>query len=136
MPCLKDDSHRCFGNIVTYVGQCALDAVVAPSGILVGKLQDQHCNFLRYPCSSRGFAPLAVIPLRCHKLSMPPQDRIWRYDSSHLEQCLSAKEFAPNGQASALIVTKQNAFLAKFLVPCVVKKNAQFQLLLLLERLL
>lgn len=114
MPCAFEyvaDSR--VGDVIVDVGQGALDAVIAPSRVLPGELQNQVDDLLVERRPSHRLPLFAVVPLLRHELAMPAEDRVGRDDGGQLSQCFAAERLAFDGQSAALVIRQQDPFSAQ-----------------------
>ena len=98
--------------MVAYVGQGALNAVVAPGGILFGESQDQIHDDLADTRSADRLTLPAVVPFLCHKLAVPAKDRVGYHDRGQFLQCFATERHAFDCQNPPLLIGQQYSFLA------------------------
>jgi hypothetical protein len=102
---LQHVSYGAACHCVPQIGQCALDAAIAPIPVLFGQLNDQGLNL---PISARATRPAfagAVVFLR-DQFPMPGQQGLRRNNCGHFRQELSAYSFALGGQPATLVVVE------------------------------
>ena len=76
---LEGVAHGPVRDLIAKIGQCSLDPIVAPGGILSCHLDNELDHFFRHRGPSRALpGPAAGIPLRGNQLSVPTQDGVGR----------------------------------------------------------
>ena len=76
----EDVAYSLIGDMVSNIGQRALDPIVAPSWIFLDKSQNQVDDGLADSRSTDTLLLIAVIPFFGHQHPMPAEDRIWSHD--------------------------------------------------------
>ena len=109
---LEDVAHGLIGDLVTQVGQGALDPVVSPGHILPRKAKNKIDDLLPYTWPSYGFATFAVVPFLGNQRSMPAENRIGREQRADLFESLATENLALDCQSTSLVVVEQDAFRA------------------------
>jgi hypothetical protein len=117
---------------VAEIGECTLEAIIAPRGIFTGHAEEEFTDLLGDPRASRLLASLAVIPLSGHQFPMPAKDGVRSKDRGNFLQCLAAQYLPFDGEAAPLVVAKQDAFLAKLLFEHLVFGAQVFECVLLM----
>jgi hypothetical protein len=107
--------HRGISDVAADIGQCSLDAIIAPRRILSGKPQNGIHDDLPKPRPSDSLSLIGVVPLLRHELTVPAEDRVGRHNGGQLQQCLAAESMAFHSQYAPLIIGQKHAFLAEFL---------------------
>ena len=85
---LEDVGDGGIGDIVTDVRQRALDAIVAPGGVLVGEAHDEVDNLLSDAGSADALLRVAVVPLAGDEFTMPAENRVGCDDRGQLTSAL------------------------------------------------
>ena len=86
--------HRGIGDVVTNVGQCSLDSIIAPGRILSGKPQNGIHDDLPKPRPSNSLSLVAVVPLLRHEFMVPAENCVGSHNDGQLLQCLPAESMA------------------------------------------
>lgn len=100
----QDISDCLIRNLVTDVGQSALDPVITPIRILLRESYDQFDDLWSNSWPTDRFPLLAVVPLLRHEFPMPAEERVGRDNSGQLHQRLSANGFRFHGQQASLVI--------------------------------
>ena len=80
------------------VGQCPLDAIVAPTRVLSGQPHHEFYHLIIHRSTSwLLLASLAVVPLLGHQLAVPTQDGFWCEERPHLFKYLASEYLAFHG---------------------------------------
>ena len=96
---LQDIGHAGIRNLVTHIGQGALNAVITPGGVFLGEANHQIANHLRERRTTGFLLPtVAVVPLSSYQEPMPAQDGVRREKSADLVEELATKDFPFDGQ--------------------------------------
>ena len=106
--------HRGIGDVVTDVGQCSLDSIVAPRRVLSGKPQNGIHDDLTDAGPANSLSFVAVVPLLRHELTMPAENRVGSHNGGQLQQCLPAEGMAFHCQNATLIIAQQQSLLPEF----------------------
>ena len=114
------------------IGECTLEAIIAPRGIFTGHAQQDFNHLLRHGRAARLLASLAVIPLPGHQFPMPAKDGVRSKDRGNFLQCLAAQYLPFEGEAAPLVVAQQDAFLAELLFQHLVLGAQVFECFLLM----
>ena len=109
---LSEDVSDCrIGNVEAQVGQSALDAVVAPGGILPGHAEDEPGDLIRNWRSARRLPfAVAVVPFLGDKPMVPTEDRVGGYNGGQLHHRFATQSLALDGQYPALVIGQEDAF--------------------------
>jgi len=96
------------------VHQGALDATVAPTGVLPRHLEYQVDYLLLGPGTARSAASGAVV-LPGHQTAIPAQDGLGSDDASDLFKDLAAQDLPFDSEATTLIIAQVEASVAQLL---------------------
>ena len=95
---LENVFDRLIGDIVTEVGQCAGDPIVAPTGALPGHALDERLNRRIHARASGIGTMLRAVELAGNQTTIPSQDRIWFGNAGHLRQMFAAQRLGDVGR--------------------------------------
>ena len=109
----QDVAHRGHTYGVAEIGQCSLDAAVAPARVLLGELHAQLADD-RHALLAVGVDPAFGRVFKRYQLAVPGQDRFRRHQRSVLFQLLPAQRLAPFGQLPPLPVVQAQLFAGGF----------------------
>ena len=103
-------------DVVADIGQYTLDPVKSPCGIFLGESQYEIHDDLPHTRSAwLLLATIRVIPFLRNELSMPTENRIWRYDRGEVHQGLAAECFPLDSQKPPLVIRQKNPLFTQFL---------------------
>ena len=116
---LENIANAGIRHVMSQVGQRALDAIIAPTWIFPCQTHHQFLNlFGKVWTSGLVLAALAKIPLLGHQQAMPAQERVWSYQGAYFRKQLAAKYIGLDGEATALVVVKENPAFASMTCCC------------------
>ncbi len=101
-------------DVKAQVGQGALNAVVASTGIFLSHANSQGHDLRPNTWSTDGLSLVRVIPFASDELTMPSEYGVGCDDGGDLLQVLAGEHLTFDGQPSTLIIVEQNATLAEF----------------------
>ena len=106
---LEDVSDRAVGNLVAEISEGPLDTVVAPSGVFLGKAENESSHAIGNRRSSRSSPPaLAVVPFRGDEASVPAQNRVWCHDGGQLGERLAPMGLALDREDTRLVIGEES----------------------------
>ena len=112
----EDVADGRIADMVTNIGQRALNTIEAPVWVFSGESQYKIHDDLPHTRSSRLIlSAIRVIPFLCDELSMPTENRIWCYDRGEIHQSFAAERLPLDGQKPPLVIRQKNPLFAKFL---------------------
>ena len=89
----------------------SLDPVVAPSGVFLGKAENESNHSVGNWRSSLCFRPaVAEVPFRGDEPSVPTQNRVWSHDGGQLREGRAAKGLALDREDTPLVIGEENPF--------------------------
>jgi len=112
--CFQDIADRPVRNGMSQISQGALDAVIAPGGILLSHSQHEINDLACDRRASRGFPVLAVVPVSGDELAMPAEDGIWSDDGGKLVEQLAAEDLAFDGEPTSLAIVRSIRFFPSY----------------------
>ena len=87
----------------------SLNPVVAPSGIFLGKAENESNHAVWNWRSSLCFRPaVAEVPFRGDEPSVPTQNRVWSHDGGQLGEGLATKGLALDREDTPLVIGEEN----------------------------
>jgi hypothetical protein len=100
--------------VVTDIGQCSLDSIIAPRRILSGKPQNGIYDDLTDSGPASSLSLIGVVPLIRHEITVPAEDRVGSHNGGQLQQCLAAESMAFHSQYASLIISQKHTLFAEF----------------------
>src|SRR6516162_9443670 len=83
---LENVSDRLIGDLVTEVGQCSGNPIVAPAGVLPSHAHDQRLDGSINARASGIGTMLRAVELARNQTTIPGQDRVWFGNAGHLRK--------------------------------------------------
>ena len=102
-------------NAVAELLELALDAQVAPTGVLAGHANDQLPDHLHDAGAAKSLL-VGVGVVRCDQPSVPPQDRVRGDDGCEAVEDAAAQRLALGREAAALVVRQAESLPAELLL--------------------
>ena len=103
---LEDVSDRLIRNVVTEVGQCAGNPIVAPTGILLGHTDDERLDRGIYTRTSWIGTMLRAVELTGNQTTIPGQNGIWLGNTGYLRQMFPAQALGDPSEGKPFRVGK------------------------------
>jgi hypothetical protein len=100
---------------VPQITECALNAVITPSRILLRHLQHEFNDLLRHRWPSGALAAVAIVPVPGNEFAMPPQDCFGSDDGGKLVEHFASEDLTFDGEPPALVVVEQDSVLSELL---------------------
>jgi hypothetical protein len=88
---LEDIADRLIADLITQIGQCPTNAVIAPVTVLLGQANDQPLDLLLDPRPAGAPTSFRAIKLAGDKLAVPGQDGVRPGDIGHLAENLAMR---------------------------------------------
>src|SRR5215470_5878753 len=94
---LENVCDRLIREVVTEVGQCARNPIVAPTGVLAGHVDDEILDDRINAWAARMLTTFGTVELVGDQTTIPGQNGLWSSNAGYLRQIFPAKALGDVG---------------------------------------